>query len=79
MANMSYCRFRNTVNDLRDCVESMTERLCEEENDARRDLVRLCVRVLDEVGIELDPDAPEIDEQMDLFESECLVDGNEEY
>lgn len=25
MANMSYCRFENTANDLRDCVDAMEE------------------------------------------------------
>lgn len=26
MANMSYCRFQNTVNDLRDCYEALGEK-----------------------------------------------------
>ena len=25
MSNMSYCRFRNTLNDLRDCMAAMAE------------------------------------------------------
>ena len=25
MANMSYCRFRNTLTDLRDCLEALRE------------------------------------------------------
>lgn len=25
MANMSYCRFENTSNDLRDCIDAMQE------------------------------------------------------
>lgn len=25
MANMSYCRFRNTRNDLRDCLEALSD------------------------------------------------------
>lgn len=29
MPNMSYCRFQNTSNDLRDCVESLSEALDE--------------------------------------------------
>lgn len=36
MANMSYCRFRNTKMDLDDCLESLynEEELSEEEYDA---------------------------------------------
>lgn len=25
MANMSYCRFENTLNDMRDCIHAMNE------------------------------------------------------
>ena len=34
MANMSYCRFENTYNDLLDCLENISEP-CENERDER--------------------------------------------
>jgi len=32
MANMSYCRFENTYNDLKDCLEHINDE-CENEHD----------------------------------------------
>ena len=41
--NMSYCRFRNTLNDLRDCYYNLDdEDLSPEEQDAKEKLVALC-------------------------------------
>ncbi len=49
--NMSYCRFRNTLNDLQDCYDSMEE-VIEEYSDeevlAREKLIRLCEDVVDD-------------------------------
>jgi hypothetical protein len=48
MSNMSYCRFHNTLNDLRDCYKHMDDQPEEdevediEELEARRDLIELC-------------------------------------
>mgnify|MGYP003596457602 CR=1 FL=1 len=45
MPNMSYCRFRNTVEDLRDCYRNMDldeERADPEEVRARQRLIELC-------------------------------------
>lgn len=48
MPNMSYCRFQNTVNDLKDCADHITEDfendepLSREEFEARQTLVELC-------------------------------------
>lgn len=43
MANMSYCRFQNTLRDLEDCREHITDtQLSKEESRARLDLVELC-------------------------------------
>lgn len=40
---MSYCRFRNTVDDLRDCEEHITdEELSLDEARARQALIKLC-------------------------------------
>lgn len=46
MSNMSYCRFRNTLADLRDCAEHLNESLdLEEEEKARAKLIELCRRI----------------------------------
>jgi hypothetical protein len=46
--NMSYCRFQNTVNDLRDCVDNLTNTdLSTEEQRARRNLVKLAKQVVE--------------------------------
>lgn len=54
MANMSYCRFQNTLGDLRDCYESEgmddPEVLSDEERKARERLVALCVEIADDYG-----------------------------
>lgn len=52
MGNMSYCRFRNTLQDLRDCVQSLEDidgnidnLESEEEQDAAKKLIRLCILI----------------------------------
>ena len=43
MSNMSYCRFQNTLNDLRDCYEHIEdEDLSEDEKEARNKIKELC-------------------------------------
>lgn len=44
MSNMSYCRFRNTLSDLRDCQNNLddTDDLSREERRARWELIKLC-------------------------------------
>lgn len=45
MPNMSYCRFRNTLEDLQDCQSSgfgSSEELSEQEDKARKKLIKLC-------------------------------------
>jgi len=45
MSNMSYCRFENTLHDLRDCWENFEDpqdELSESEKKARKKLVELC-------------------------------------
>jgi len=59
MANMSYCRFQNTVQDLRDCADRINTKLSEEESRARLVLIELCRDILIEVGIDCNvSDAP---------------------
>ena len=45
--NMSYCRFTNTLQDLRDCYNNMDgdDELSAEEQRAKEKLIKLCVRI----------------------------------
>lgn len=47
--NMSYCRFENTLEDLRDCARSMndgeSDDLSEIEERSRNELIRLCIEI----------------------------------
>lgn len=60
MANMSYCRFQNTLTDLRDCQNALDEgalddsNLSEEEERAARALLRTCREMVDDYGEEND-------------------------
>ena len=38
MSNMSYCRFENTVGDVRDCAEAINE--AQEENQTNEDFIK---------------------------------------
>jgi len=49
MSNMSYCRFQNTLSDLRDCYENMDdEDLSEAERKARARLIKMCQEIADD-------------------------------
>jgi hypothetical protein len=48
MANMSYCRFQNTYNDLIDCYDNLNGSLSESEKRYRERLVELCQSIVDE-------------------------------
>jgi hypothetical protein len=44
--NMSYCRFQNTLRDLKDCIEHMEdEDLSEDEGSARQEMIDKCQHV----------------------------------
>ena len=46
MSNMSYCRFRNTLADLRDCQDNMDDDdLSHEEKHAKEQLIALCLDI----------------------------------
>jgi hypothetical protein len=46
MANMSYCRFENTLSDLLDCYDSLDEDVVSKsEIRAREKLIRLCRKI----------------------------------
>jgi len=49
MSNMAYCRFQNTLPDLRDCLEHLwDDDLSDEERTARRRLAKVCKDLADE-------------------------------
>ncbi len=49
MGNMSYCRFQNTLADLRDCEEHFADKsLGQEEERARKALYEVCKRIVEE-------------------------------
>ena len=58
MANMEYCRFTNTREDLQDCLEHMDdEDVSSDEQRARRAIIRLAVTMAldygETIGIEV--------------------------
>lgn len=63
MPNMSYCRFRNTLLDLRDCVDNIhDENISNEENEARAKLVSLCEYIAIEYGSVFDDENSDLDD-----------------
>ena len=55
MSNMSYCRFENTLADLRDCAEAIDDPfngddLSETEAQAKEALIELCCDIAEQVG-----------------------------
>ena len=57
---MSYCRFENTLRDLRDCSENMQGgELSESETKARVALIALCVDIALDFGGEIGRDLVE--------------------
>ena len=53
MSNMSYCRFRNTREDLQDCFDNIDDSLeNKDEAKARIRLVKLCQKIVDAVDLE---------------------------
>lgn len=46
MSNMSYCRFQNTLEDLRDCFEHIDDDLSPDECRARQSLIRVCRKLV---------------------------------
>jgi hypothetical protein len=55
MANMAYCRFQNTVEDLQDCCDTMNSMgydadLSEREKYAKEKLISLCAEIVSNFG-----------------------------
>ena len=66
MSNMSYCRFENTLRDLRDCKEALDDGALEDEKmdeeyerPAMLKLVSLCREIAEEYPEEDDEDDPD--------------------
>ena len=73
MANMSYCRFENTLNDLHDCHAAMLEptaKMSEHEQRARTNLFNLVLKMAEEIN-EMDEETqlngdPDFDEEHEI-------------
>lgn len=85
MSNMSYCRFRNTESDLRDCQDALEELLggqarplSSDELSAAKRLVERCADILRLVGESagLDVMSGEDDDEFDLRRDEILEQAN---
>lgn len=73
MSNMSYCRWQNTLSDLRECAASLEEReaLSREERAAALATLQLCATMLEELGLSLDTDSHPDDAVEQAFEAAC--------
>ena len=71
MANMSYCRFRNTLNDLRDCEANFDNINSIEELVAAKHLLRACQRIVDSI------DMGDLIMQEELYHEEMKDEGPE--
>jgi hypothetical protein len=65
--NMSYCRFENTLEDLRDCADALSEgppspETPYEERLARWKLLRLCVEIAENYSDEAEWPKPKRNE-----------------
>jgi hypothetical protein len=63
MSNMSYCRFRNTLNDLRDCYHNFDSINSDEELRAAKQLLALCQDIVDEIDPELLEEQVEVEDE----------------
>ncbi len=55
MANMSYCRFENTIRDLRDCFDNMDDNdLSKSEFRYRNMMIEMCREIADQYEYLLD-------------------------
>ncbi len=47
MSNMSYCRFENTYDDLRDCFNHMNDELSKDEEIYKQKIIKLCHAIVE--------------------------------
>ena len=60
MANMGYCRFENTLRDLRDCYSNMdSDDLSQSEFYARKQMIELCWDIYSEYCNNIDDEFEE--------------------
>ena len=58
MPNMSYCRFENTVSDLRDCEQALNEisgnidELSDTERRAAVSIIKICHRIAEDYELD---------------------------
>lgn len=50
MSNMSYCRFENTLADLKDCYRHWEKPETDWEFQSRAEMLELCKRIVEEYG-----------------------------
>ena len=51
MSNMSYCRFENTLADLRDCFDNMDDQDLSDREQVQRDLmIKVCCEIAEDYG-----------------------------
>lgn len=63
MSNMSYCRFQNTLKDLRDCANHLSDLLDRDEHEAREALVKLCQDIVEDAEDAIPSMIEDIDEE----------------
>jgi hypothetical protein len=72
MSNMSYCRFENTSNDLRDCKDALSEmvdgehgKLSDRELQAAKHLAATCLEILTMLADNMPYDIAELADRTD--------------
>jgi hypothetical protein len=75
MSNMSYCRFENTLRDLRDCFEHMNEKLSNDEAIARQRMIELCENILTECCDDVTVEYPGDRLAVKIYDDEEEADG----
>jgi hypothetical protein len=77
---MSYCRFRNTLLDLRDCASAISNReeiSSHEEREAVMELVHVMRDFLDELNVDLTDDPTDNDIESRVLEVLDECEGDE--
>jgi hypothetical protein len=79
MSNMSYCRFQNTANDFRDCLENLRTLRSSDRDElaARRSLIHDAALLLQELGIEDFYDHREVDAAVDGLDAGDGLDADD--
>ena len=71
MANMSYCRFQNTYNDLIDCsVNLFDEDMSDSEKMARKNLIELCKEIVEHFEFN---NFGELEDDLDVWDKQAWL------